>query len=913
MAFPTPAAPLRLLRRPGWLLADRAPISLWTLAVRSLRRHRALALAQFVALALALAVPLCLRLVQDGAAQAGYQSLLATGSAVVIIEEPRIASPDGFAEFQHRTTQLVSSQVGSDLKFVTTYTRAGSFRINTLNGKASPGDVNLTAASYPDLLTHVTLLSGAWPDGKGVQSPIPVALSQTGAAEAGLAVGDIACVGTQNTPKDRSWCIRLVGTWRPTKPDERYWQSGPGNTDITLSAADYFQFLAAANGIASDVSFRAGCVYQADLARLMVGGGPGLVNGLRHLRGQVVIQDGGSFMTTLEVTVQGFLDRTRVNQFPSQLVGASLVLVVVYALALLSQNYLDAHLQQSLLWRTRGGRRNRLAASFFLQMGILILPAILLAIAVSLVAAWLLLSKETGTSASLSLGFGSSALGLGTGMALVVIVIAALIFMFSRRSVLELRRAIARPSSVAWWRWRNVDLGLAILAIPLLAEVQLRSEVAVRSASSGTDLVGLALPVAAMAVLGLAALRLLPLFAHVCDLAPRNLAARLSWMRMSRQPTEHAGLALLLAMAVALGAFAGVYSATERQNIVDRAAYKVGADLLAHYDDWARPDSLSNDLAKLEHVTSSASVLRKPVQVTNGSLMVTALGVEPRSFLATAWTRDGLSTPALGSALASLAKSDSKGIPVLMSPVTMSRLGIRSGVDIYLFGDGRPFLVTVVGTLDYIPTLYPGIDDFMVIALDQLKAVFHDAPANELWLNLKGDHRETVARLLRDPNVSFVQDRSAEEASALSDPLFLALQANLTVGFGSALALAALAFAVHFLIAARKRLSEHAILEANGLEPAVVRNGLAIEQGIVVLFALAVGCALAVILVLWLLPSLQLGSTVTDLVPPTVLHADWLSLGISALVTVAVSGALAWAIRRAGTSVDTMEELRRLG
>jgi hypothetical protein len=872
-----------------------------------------MAFAQCMALALALAVPLCLRLVQDGAAQAGYQSLLATGSGVVIIEEPRIASPDGFAEFQQRTTQLVNGQVGGDLQLVTTYTRAGSFRINTQNGKTSPGDINLTAASYPDLLSHATLVNGAWPVGEGVQSPIPIALSQTGAAEAGLAVGDVACVGTQNTPKDRSWCVRLVGTWRPTKPDERYWQSGPSNADMTLSAADYFQFLAAANGIASDVSFRAGRVYQADLGRFMVGDAPALVNGLRQLRGQVVIQRGGSFTTALDNTIQGFLDRTRVNQFPNQLVGASLVLVVVYALALLSQNYLDAHLQQSLLWRIRGRPRHRLAASLFLQMGILLLPAILLAIAVSLAAARLLLSRETGTSASLSLGSGSSALGLGTGMALVLTVIAALIFIFSRRSVLELREAIARPSSVAWWRWKNVDLGLAILAIPLLAEVQLRSEVAVRTASSSTDLVGLALPVAAMAVLGLAALRLLPLFAHVCDLAPRNLAARLSWMRISRQPTEHAGIALLVAMAVALGAFAGVYSATERQNIVDRAAYKVGADLVAHYGDRALPDSLPNDLAKLEHVTSSAYVLRKPVQVASGSLMVTALGVEPHSFLATAWTRDGLSTPALGSALASLAKSDSKGIPVLMSPVTMSRLGIKSGADIYFYGDGNTFLITVLGALDYVPTLYPGIDDFMVMPLDQLEAVFHDTPANELWLNLKGDHREMVARLLHDPNVSFVQDRSAEEASALSDPLFLALQANLAIAFGTALALAALAFAVHFLVAARRRLSEHAILEANGLEPGVVRTGIAIEQGIVVLFAFAVGCALAVTLVVSLLPSLQLGTGATDFVPPTVLHANWLSLGISAFVTVAVAGALAWGIRRAGTSVDTIDELRRLG
>src|SRR5258708_12682216 len=116
----------------------------------------------------------------------------------------------------------------------------------------------------------------------------------------------------------------------------------------------------------------------------MVSGAPALVDGLRHLQGQVVIQHGGSFLTTLDHTIQGFLDRTLVNQFPSELVGASLVLVVVYALALLSQNYLDAHLQQSLLWRTRGGRRDPLAASFSLRMGILLLPAVLFPVALSI-------------------------------------------------------------------------------------------------------------------------------------------------------------------------------------------------------------------------------------------------------------------------------------------------------------------------------------------------------------------------------------------------------------------------------------------------------------------------------------------------------------------------------------------------
>jgi hypothetical protein len=900
----------------------RANLSVWTLAVRALTRHRAMALAQCVAMAMALAVPLSLSLVGDGAAQAGYQSLLGagSGSSAVTIEQPDIANPASFADFQKRTAVLVDGQLGDDLELLTTYTRAGSFRINTLNGKAWPGDANLTASSYPDLVTHVALVNGVWPDGKGLQGPIPAALSQSGAVEAGLTLGDFACVGTLTTPTDRSWCVKLVGTWRPLKPSDPYWQGGPSNTDLTFTAADYYQFLAAANRAAGDVRFRAGRVYQPDPARFKVAGAPRLVSGLTQLRGQVEIRDRGTFSTALDHTIQTFLDRTRVNQFPVQLVAASLLLVVVYALALLSQNYLDAQRQQSLLWRMRGWRRERLAGFLLLQMGILVVPALLLAAALALAATWLLLNNETGTSAPLnedSAGVPISALAIG--ISLVLIVEAVLTIRFCRHSVLEMRRALSRPSSVAWWRWRNLDVGLALLAIPLLGEAQLRSQVAVRSASSGHDLIGLALPVAAMAVLGLAALRLLPLFARACHLAPKSLVARLSWLRMSRRPTEHAGLAFLMALAVAIGVFAGVYSATERQNIVDRIGYKVGADLLVRYDDHAPPAAMANDLAKIEHVATSTRVLRQTLYLGSSSEAITALGVDPPTFLATAWMRDGLTTPALDQSIARLAKPEASGtIPVLISQTTMSRHGIKTGIDIYFYIGNRGFKATVVGALDYVPTLYPGTDDFMVMALDQALAVasnnqsFSVAP-NELWLKVNGDYRAAVATLLRDSNVAFVQDRGAEQAGALSDPVFVELQANLAIGFVTALALAALAFAVHFLTATRRRLAEHAILEANGLEPSEVRAGIAIEQGIVVVFALAVGCALALTLIVWLLPTLQLGSAASDLIPPTILHSDWLALVIGALVTLGVAGALAWAVRRAGTAVDTVEELRRLG
>lgn len=295
MALPTPATPVRTLGRPRLLSSGQAALSLWTLAVRALTRHRVMALAQGIAMTLALAVPLSLRLVGDGATQAGYQSLLGSGSSIVTIEQPWIADQKSLGYFQEQTATLVEGQVGGDLQLLTTFARAGTFRINTLNGKASPGDANLTGAYYPDLLTHATLVNGAWPDGKGQLSPIPVTLSRSGAVQAGLTVGDVACVGTASTPTAKSWCLKLIGTWQPLKPSDPYWQSGPSNTDINLSAADYFQFLAAANRATDDVFYRAGRVYHPDAARFTMARAPALAGGLTQLRAQVEIRQSGRF------------------------------------------------------------------------------------------------------------------------------------------------------------------------------------------------------------------------------------------------------------------------------------------------------------------------------------------------------------------------------------------------------------------------------------------------------------------------------------------------------------------------------------------------------------------------------------------------------------------------------------------
>src|SRR5260370_14975040 len=104
MGLPAAAPPIGIGRRSRLFVGGRAPIPLWTLGVRALSRHKSLAAAQCIAMALALAVPLSLRPVADGAAQAGYRSLLGAGGgrALVIVEAAGVSNPAGVPEISHR-------------------------------------------------------------------------------------------------------------------------------------------------------------------------------------------------------------------------------------------------------------------------------------------------------------------------------------------------------------------------------------------------------------------------------------------------------------------------------------------------------------------------------------------------------------------------------------------------------------------------------------------------------------------------------------------------------------------------------------------------------------------------------------------------------------------------------------------
>jgi len=621
----------------------------------------------------------------------------------------------------------------------------------------------------------------------------------------------------------------------------------------------------------------------------------------------------------------------------------------------------------------------------------------------------------------------------------------------------------------------------------MLAQARLLGSAQVRVSGAADNPVNLLLPGLAIAFLATAGLRLLPVAARLLLRVRQTVAVRLAGAQVVRAPGQHAALAVLLMLAIALGVFATAYATTSSRNSADRAAYQVGADVrgvvqpgagvltanipvtaaAARTDVfrgssrqpgedvpalavdpytfksvvWTRPDLAASPLPELVQsladretgglvIPSSPKVLSiwvygaatggsltahlsdahgRPVHAEFGALDFTGwkqlsatlvfdagtaqdpirfrdLAISPvtkpnlislsslaadgkviesfgeqielppgarPSFSGFWWRtdaesgtfyetlppstdqpRDGSRTasfrigtgtfptyirPSVASFIPTFRVATPGSIPALAPSQMLARFGLAVGRPLQIEIDGVGISATIVGVADHFPTLYPELGDFLVLDRDPLLIALaygsHQSPyPNEIWVKTApGGADAAIASLHKAPGLIEVLDQRSIAFDAAHAPQQLGLESNLLLGFVAALALALIAFAFHFLGLARSRLSEYAVLEANGMSPSQVRRSLIFEELVVAGFCLLCGSALGALAAIVLLPALQLGASVPENVPATIVTLDPVRLAIALVAIVGgvvVAGpALAFVAERP----RIMAELRALG
>ncbi|HEY3085854.1 MAG TPA: hypothetical protein VGK28_10380, partial [Candidatus Dormibacteraeota bacterium] len=245
-------------------------------------------------------------------------------------------------------------------------------------------------------------------------------------------------------------------------------------------------------------------------------------------------------------------------------------------------------------------------------------------------------------------------------------------------------------------------------------------------------------------------------------------------------------------------------------------------------------------------------------------------------------------------------------LPGLMSTRTAQDLGVSAGQTFPLHINTNDVMVRLVGMLDYFPTVYPGQDDFLLLPseslTERLRLQNSYVYANEAWLRVSGSPAAAGAAVQEATHgAASVVDRETLETSALQSPLRLSLDAALVIGFVAALAMVVITFGLHFLAIARARVSESAIMQANGLPWRVVDQALIAEQVVVLCHSVVVGAALGLLLAWAILPVVQTSVLPADVIPPTIVSLDAATLLAAALALFAAAGIVGQlAMRTAG-------------
>jgi FtsX-like permease family len=264
---------------------------------------------------------------------------------------------------------------------------------------------------------------------------------------------------------------------------------------------------------------------------------------------------------------------------------------------------------------------------------------------------------------------------------------------------------------------------------------------------------------------------------------------------------------------------------------------------------------------------------------------------------------DSISDNPFGSPAEQSGEHQLPAIPaVVTSDFPDPRVGRRTFLDI----TGERYPIQIAGVIKALPTTtgpavlvdYRSQIESLYVGTEQLER------PDEWWVAAADPGPAAAALAGQDELVSTVQDRLSAGARLRADPLSGGLQGALLIGFGAALAFAAIGFAVNAAVSARERLTEFALLRALGVSSQQVFGLLGVEQAFLAVLGLAGGLILGLVLAQLMVPLVVAASQATVVRPDVILVTSWAPLLVMLttviVVLATIVAALAGGLRRRG-------------
>ena len=732
------------------------------------------------------------------------------------------------------------------------------------------------------------------------------------------------------TPGGPAFTVRIVGVYRPEADSRLFWPYGLRQYDDSL-LIDYGEFRRRFLDRPISHVAKVRWHYALDYHALRVGG-LGEVLQRHHEFLRMAEPSRVEVQFPLQQVIGSYLARAGQLRLTLTLLLVPVALLLSFFTYLVARLLVESERDAIATLRSRGAGAEQVVGIYVGQaaaLGVLALAAgppvgLFISAVIGAADGFLVFVNRTSLPVALSL---RAWLFAAAGVVLFVLTTVAAAFA-ARGSIVERKAARARDESRAPF-WHRYYLDAALLAVAAYGYLRFTgggealSLTGMQGSEAPLDPLLFGLSVAFILGCGLALLRLLP--PAVRGLAalgggrwPAPLYAAL--IQVGRAPASGQLVALFLLLAVALGIFNSQTARTINASLVDRIAYRVGADIVVEpYFPSAAPATVApidappssavpsvvsgalreppyHAFGRLDGVERATRVFRRAratVRLPDGATAhAQVLGVVAPEFAQVAYFPPGLLPSHHYRYAQALA---SNPLALLAGSALRDRHGVRLGDRIEVRWTGQPPLAGfVVGFVEYWPTFNPrgegrwlsGIPDrrgptnLIVANLAYLHAKLALEPY-EIWIDTHdGVSSAAVYAAMQAEGlvVERLYDTSQVLLGARNDAMVQSTNGALTLGFAIAMLTSIAGFIVFWVMALRTRTLQFGVLRAMGLRPRQVTAMLITELLVLAAGAALIGYAAGRLAADLFIPLVQLAEGAAQ-VPPfrvTALRADFL-------------------------------------
>ena len=614
----------------------------------------------------------------------------------------------------------------------------------------------------------------------------------------------------------------------------------------------------------------------------------------------------GSVLNTdlLPSSLMRFSSRVGVARIPAALLALQIIALILFFIIVMIEMLVDRQIDAIAILRSRGASGGQIFGSILTQGIVLSLIALFLGPLLAYIVVLFVVKSFLPLSYQLSLDVLTQNTGqtlvnirwyaLGA-MALIIVVMGFALYRASRINVLAVRREAARSTQQPLWQRLHLDVGAALIALSgygmtvYLTNVSNLLDVQTQAIVSAP--LALIAPIFLLLAVVLLFLRYFPALLRLAShfvVRGRGAAPMLAIAQMARSPRQAIRMTALLALATAFAIFTLVFTSSQAQRVQDITSFQTGADFSGDSVVVPYRVPLPQQTALYRHIPGvlAASVAHfETDDLVNSDVLlpIRVVAVDTATLAQTIYWLPQNSTQPLPSLLAQLSAQrqtaiHTQVIPAIVDDYTFNKLFLHIGSTFTMHEENAlidDVTFRVIAVVQHIPTInnslavnttstgpLPGgiMIDFQSYAAVQQHLFGVSVPPEHVWLRTQSTPAALakVRSALQAPQLQLENlfDRYAISDALGSDPLTVNLLVTLMLGAITTLLLAVIGDLLASWLSVRVRLTQFALLRAQGASPQQVVNVLLWEQGIVYTTALLLGSFFGALLALTVVPVL---------------------------------------------------------